>query len=105
MGPNRHYSSLVGLGTSLCLRNKLGDEGEEFHHFTARSTTRTMLSKKAARMGDKAKPSSVGAPTALLFEGGAGIIAVCRKNDLSYSSSRPFCWSLGYSVYSRFLGR
>ena len=35
------------------------------HHFTARSTTRTMLN--TARKGDKAKPSGVGAPTALLF--------------------------------------
>ena len=26
------------------------------HHFTARSTTRTMLSENTARMGDKAKP-------------------------------------------------
>src|SRR6516162_11209776 len=33
--------------------------------------------ENTARMGDKAKPSSVGAPTALLFEGGAGIIARC----------------------------
>src|SRR6516164_9091264 len=31
-----------------------GDEGEA--HFTARSTTRTMLSENTARMGDKAKP-------------------------------------------------
>jgi hypothetical protein len=29
------------------------------HHFTARSTTRTMLSENTARMGDKAKPSGV----------------------------------------------
>ena len=37
------------------------------HHFTSRSTTRTMLSENTARMGDKAKPSGVGAPVALLF--------------------------------------
>src|SRR6516162_4027432 len=30
---------------------------------------------------------------------------LCRKNHLSYTSSRPFWWSSGYSVYSRFLGR
>ena len=39
------------------LRNRRdGDEGEDFHHFTSRSTTRTMLSENTARMGDKAKP-------------------------------------------------
>ena len=45
------------LGRPLTLRNRRdGDEGEDFHHFTARSTTRTMLSENTARMGDKAKP-------------------------------------------------
>jgi len=33
------------------------------------------------------------------------IIAVCRKDHLSYTSSRPFWWSSGYSVYSRLHGR
>jgi len=38
------------------LRNRRdGDEGEDFHHFTARSTTRTMLSENTARMGDEGK--------------------------------------------------
>ena len=60
------------------LRNRRdGDEGEDFHHFTARSTTRTMLSENTARMGDEGKAVGCVPPTALLFEGGAGIIARC----------------------------
>ena len=52
------YSSLVGLGVPLFLERKGGDEGEErvssvLHR---RSTTQRLLSKKTARMGDKAKP-------------------------------------------------
>ena len=59
----RRYAALVGLG-----RPSAWDEGEDRAHTSLPvSTTRTMLSKKAARMGDKAKPSGVGAPTALLF--------------------------------------
>src|SRR6516225_765091 len=33
------------------------------------------------------------------------IIAVCRKDHLCCTSSRPFWWSSGYSVYSHFHGR
>ena len=33
------------------------------------------------------------------------IIAVCPKDHLCYTSSPPFWWSSGYSVYSRLHGR
>ena len=39
------------------------------HHFTARSTTRTMLSENTARMGDEGKAVGCVPPTALLFAG------------------------------------
>ena len=41
----------------------------------------------------------------LRYQRGSVNIAACRKNILCYTSSRPFWWSSGYSVYSRFHGR
>jgi hypothetical protein len=53
------YSSLVGSGVPLFLERKGGDEGEEraspVLHPPFDNPTR-LLSKKTARMGDKAKP-------------------------------------------------
>jgi hypothetical protein len=51
------YSSLVGPGVPLFLERKGGDEGEERASpvLHPRSTTQRLLSKKTARMGDKAK--------------------------------------------------
>jgi len=53
----RAASNLAGRAGVPFAGKKRGDEGEEPHHqhFTARSTTQRLLSKKTARMGDKAK--------------------------------------------------
>jgi hypothetical protein len=59
----------VGLGTSLCLRNKLGDEGEEFHHFTARSTPARCCPRTRHVWGTRqSRQARQRAPTALLSE-------------------------------------
>ena len=52
-------------GRPSATERKGGGEGED-PSLHCPFDTRTMLSKKTARMGDKAKPSGVGAPTALL---------------------------------------
>src|SRR6516225_12228012 len=52
------------------------DSGTEGDHRPV-STARRLLSKNTARMGDEGKAVGCVPPTALLFEGGAGIIARC----------------------------